>query len=828
MSPVRRENTERAVGIDLQCGATVPTDGVVSISSHPNALTIPSASRAIAASRLGPESSPAATPLAVSDAGIPWRRYLAAVWRYKWLIVITLCIGAAGGVAAARRVRPVYEAHATLWVSTDRRGGPQFGESEELVNNSSWVDLLRSYAILERAARRSGIFVAPRDARDRELFSGFALRDSTRSGSFVLRVDPAGARYTLSTAVGTTIETGAVGDSVGRALGFLWQPAADQLAPGSEHAFGVRSLRDAANDIASRLTTVQQEGTTFIRLTLTGGDPVSTAAQLNILTDEFINVSTELKKRTVVAQSSTLLRQREAAQASLTAAEAALARFRVASATLPSDANAASPRSASAPLLTQYLDATTELEGIQRDRATLQDVATRLRSSDDAVDYALTLPTLAMRAPEVRAAILDLAAKDTALRSARIRYTDQNRIVQDLVRQANDIRLNTIPRLIAARLDQMAQRTRDLQATIGTSAQQLEGIPPRTLEELRLRRNVSLAEGLFSKIEAEYESAQLAAAGMVGDVSVLDHAAASSRAPTNRAMQAMALFTMLGSGAGLALALLLDGTDKRLRYVDQIREDLELWVLGTVPRLRRRNGASIQSAQLVESFRSIRVSVMYALGADAPVQLAITSPNVGDGKSLVAANLAISFAEAGYRTLLIDGDIRRGALHDFFGLQRRPGLLDCLGTGLALQDAVAATGITNLSFLPSGTRYRQGPEMLAGPGLRSLIDVARGTHDVIIIDAPPMGVGSDALWESVAVGAAAIVLRLNASDRKLARAKLEMLDRLPVQVLGAVLNDCPMPSQNEYSHYLSADTVDADTAIPQLSSRIGLIGSGQK
>ncbi|HVX39479.1 MAG TPA: polysaccharide biosynthesis tyrosine autokinase [Gemmatimonadaceae bacterium] len=780
-------------------------------------------------SDIPPFAPPYATPLAVHDAGIPWARYLAAIWRYKWLVMLTLLLGAAGGFAAARRVRPSYEAHATLWVSTDRRGGPQFGQSEELVNNSSWVDLLRSYSVLERAARRSGIFVVPAASRDRALFSGFALRDSTRSGAFVLRVDPSGARYTLSTAGGATIETGAAGDSIGRSLGFLWQPPADQLTAGSEHAFSVRSLRDAANDIASRLTTIQPDNTSFIRLTLTGGDPVATAAQLNILTEEFIATSTDLKKRTVVAQTATLLQQRSAAQASLASAEAALARFRVASATLPSDANTATPRSASAPILNQYLDARTELDGIERDQAMLQDVVARLRASEDAVDFVLTLPTLAVRAPEVRAAVLDLSAKDTALRAARARYTDEHKIVQDLVAQANDLRLNTIPRLVAARQDQMARRARELQSTIGATAQELEGIPPRTLEELRLRRNVTLAEGLFGKVEAEYESAQLAEAGMVGDVSVLDRAVAASRTPTNRALQALLLFTTLGGGAGLALALLLDGTDKRLRYTDQIRDDLDLWVLGTVPRLRRRkSGASIQSAQLVESFRSIRVSVMYALGADAPVQLAVTSPNVGDGKSLVAANLAISFAEAGYRTLLIDGDIRRGTLHDLFGASRRPGLLDCLATGLSLDEAVIRTAITNLSFLPSGTRYRQGPEMLAGPGLVRLVAAARTTHDVIIIDSPPMGVGSDALWESVAAGAVAIVLRLNASDRKLARAKLEMLDRLPVQVLGAVLNDCPMPDQTEYSHYLSADTVDVDTAIPQQASRIGLLGSGVK
>lgn len=811
----------------------------MSISPDPTAITMSSAPRAITAPSPAHVVPPYATPLGsafAQQAGIPWMRYLAAIWRYKWMVLGLVVLGAAAGTAAARRVRPTYEAHATLWIATDPRADASFGHTGELVNNSSWIDLLRSYTILERAAKRAGMFVQPASSADRDLFTEFALRDTSRSGGFLLRIDDAGARYTLSTQAGVPIETGTVGDSIGRAIGFLWQPAAEQLPARSVHTFAVRSLRDAANDLSSRLTTVQPDNTSFIRLTLQGGDPVSTANALNIITDEFINTSTELKKRSVVAQSATLRDQARAAQAALANAEAALARFRVSAATLPSD-GAATQRNTSGPILNQYLDARIELDALQRDRSMLQDADARLRAStsastnanSNAIDYVLALPTLVTRAPEVRAAVIALAAKDSALRVARQQYTDEHTTVRDLQAQVSALRLTSIPQLIAARLDQMARRQQDLEATIGSSAEALQGIPPRTLEELRLRRNVTLAENLFGKVENEYESAQLAEAGMIGDVSVFDRAVASEQSGSKRAIKAAALFTMLGGFGGLGLALLLDATDKRLRYHDQVRDDLDLWVLGTVPRLRARKGAtSIQSAQLVESLRSIRVSVAYALGAQAPVQLAITSPNVGDGKSLVASNLAISFAEAGYRTLLVDGDIRRGSLHAMFGAARRPGLLDCLATGLALSDALVDTGIPNLTLLPCGTRYRQGPEILAGPGLSRLMHEAKSSYDVVLVDTPPLGVGSDAMWESVATGSLAIVLRLNASDRKLTKAKLEMLERLPVQVLGTVLNDCPTPKQDEYTHYLSHDTVDVDTAIPQRASQIGLIGSGTR
>src|SRR5688500_20257721 len=102
-------------------------------------------------------------------------------------------------------------------------------------------------------------------------------------------------------------------------------------------------------------------------------------------------------------------------------------------------------------------------------------------------------------------------------------------------------------------------------------------------------------------------------------------------------------------------------------------------VPGAVAALSRkhRTDPDAQDAfQVVEAFRSIRLSLFHALGGHHPIQLAVSSPGIGDGKSLVSANLALSFAEIGYSTLLIAGDIRRGALQSMFGASRRPGLLD--------------------------------------------------------------------------------------------------------------------------------------------------------
>jgi Mrp family chromosome partitioning ATPase len=118
-----------------------------------------------------------------------------------------------------------------------------------------------------------------------------------------------------------------------------------------------------------------------------------------------------------------------------------------------------------------------------------------------------------------------------------------------------------------------------------------------------------------------------------------------------------------GLGLGLGIALLVDRFDKRFRYPEQVSHDMGLPILGTIPRIRQANVSPEEAGQVIEAFRSIRLNLSHSYEQGVPIALAISSPASGDGKSLVSSNLALSFAEAGYRVLLIDGDTRRGDLH---------------------------------------------------------------------------------------------------------------------------------------------------------------------
>jgi capsular exopolysaccharide synthesis family protein len=245
-----------------------------------------------------------------------------------------------------------------------------------------------------------------------------------------------------------------------------------------------------------------------------------------------------------------------------------------------------------------------------------------------------------------------------------------------------------------------------------------------------------------------------------------------------------------------------------------------------VPQLRPNRAGEFNvdlMSQVVESFRTLRLAVRYEFPQNGPVAFAVTSPSSNDGKSLVSSNLALAFAGAGHRTLLIDGDVRRGTLHSTFGLPVTPGLVEYLSNGSGLESVVRSTSSQNLFLLPRGTRANRAPELLVSDRMNALIQVAQQQFDVVIIDSPPFVAGVDAYALAAATGNILVVLRQGMSDRKLAAAKLAIVDRLPIRFLGAVING--VPAGGMYRYYGTDYSQDGGVASPagSLATPRGLV-----
>lgn len=770
-------------------------------------LPVPYHSPSAVGSYAPPPASPYPEP--PGSQGFQWQRAIAALLRYKWIVMAITAAGLTVGVIGSRFIEPEYEAHATIWISTNSGQGQRTGpiRAEELLTARSWPELLRSFEILEKVTRDKSLFLTPGAPGDSAVFAGFRIEDRVRAGAYTLEVTP-GNRFTLATNAGQVVDSGAVGDSVGRAIGFLWAPTAEVLAGERSIEFSVATPRAAAVSLSRRISTSLPEQSNLLQVSLTGSDPVATATTLNTLLDEFIITAAELKKRNLAEMARTLSEQLDYAYLELRSAEIALEEFRVTTITEPSEgtAVAAGVELTRDPVFASFFQQRIDLDNARRDREALERAMAAVQRGDGSYNSFWAIPAVQTYGQELRAALTEYATREAAHQTLLTRYTELNPEVREAERALQTMRTTTIPPLVTALIAQLREREIDLDSRLANASRELREIPTRTIEEMRLRRNVSVRENLYTMLKNRFEEARLADASSVPDVSVLDRAAPPTHPGSNTAPQ-LILIALVGSfGAAVILALLLDRFDSRFRYPEQATQELGLTILGAVPALRTtassRNGVEEES-QAVEAFRAIRLTLINMLSGNRPLRIAVTSPGIGDGKSIVSANLALSFAEGGFSTLLIDGDTRRGDLHSVFDVKRRPGLLDTLAGVSASEDCLRRTTHPLLTLMPGGTRSRRGPELLMSPALPALLEKLSSRYQVIIVDTPPLGAGIDPFALGSAAGNLLLILRSGETDRKMAEAKLELLDRLPVRILGAVLNDISAKGIYKYYSYLN-------------------------
>lgn len=728
-------------------------------------------------------------------------RLLQALKRFKWLILAITAAGLGGGIIATRYVSPSYKVTARIWIESQQedRGGPIQGD--RLLRSRAWVDLLRTYVVLDPVVRERKLYLSAQRGPDSALFRGFDLESRFLPGEYEFILDDAGRGWTLKHRKFLVTEQGAVGDSVGRKMGFKWVPRPPRASYGRTVRFTVETPREASERLLSRLAPQLREET-FLIIEYTDPNPEEAAGTLNALITRYVDEAARQKRQKLTLLAAVLDSQVTEQAERLRVAEENLEGFRVGTITLPrEDQPQLTPglQATTPSVYNQYYALRTSRDEIRRDRRDIEDVLGKVVKGQTTVDAFHTIPAV-RTAPDLQKVLSELSTAEAELRTLLQRYTEEYKGVKDLRERISTLRDQTIPLYAQALSRQLQLRDDEMSTRIAAMEREMRQIPTRSQNESRLRREVDQAANIFGSLSTSRQEARLAEASAIPDVRVIDSAEVPTTPSKNSTASLVLIGLVAGLGAGVGLSLLLDRLDRRVRYPEQVSHGLGLSILGTIPQIRHHGASPEEAAQVIEAFRSVRLNLMHSYDQGSVVALAISSPSPGDGKSLIASNLALSFAEAGYRTVLVDGDIRRGDLHRTFGVERRPGLLDHLSGEADPTAVLRPTTHVNLMVVPCGTRRRQGPELLGSARMQDFINVLRGRFEVIIIDTPPLGAGIDPFVLGTATGNLALVLRAGETDRQLAEAKLQVLERLPVRLLGAILNDVRV-GEGAYKYY---------------------------
>ncbi|BBO30720.1 tyrosine-protein kinase domain-containing protein [Lacipirellula parvula] len=286
-------------------------------------------------------------------------------------------------------------------------------------------------------------------------------------------------------------------------------------------------------------------------------------------------------------------------------------------------------------------------------------------------------------------------------------------------------------------------------------------------------------------------------AGGVSDFDKVTVMQKATRLPSDNKLQRVAI---AGMGGLVAMALtcygvaLLDFRHRRLNGAADIDEGLGVRVLGILPStsLKALTGSSLVATQVAEAIDNVRATLMHDAAAAGRQVIMVTSSGTMEGNTVVASSLALSFARAGRRTLLVDGDLRAPALHKLFSMPIEDGFSEVLRSEIDLVDAIKPTNNEGLYLLTAGVCNADAIHALATDQPQAIFEKLRDQFDFIVIDAPPvLGISDSLSLGQYIDGAVLTVLRDHSEIRKVYKA-VEMLKGMGVRVLGSVVNGMPL------------------------------------
>lgn len=320
-----------------------------------------------------------------------------------------------------------------------------------------------------------------------------------------------------------------------------------------------------------------------------------------------------------------------------------------------------------------------------------------------------------------------------------------------------------------------------LQRDIGNVQTRIRSLPALQQEAVRMERDVKVNTELYQSLLNNALQLRLVKEGKIGNVRVLDEAVVAEWPIKPRRSVMVGIALALGLFLGVVAAFVRNAlSEQGIRDPHEVESQTALPVFSTIPaspaqagisqrRLTGATGVRLLAIErpddpAVESLRSLRTAMQFAMLEAVNNRVMITGATPGVGKSFVTSNFAALMAAAGKRTLLIDADLRRGHLHQYLGLQRHGGLSELIAGSLTIQQTVHRQVVPNLDFLATGQLPPNPAELLTSDSFTSTLGRLSEQYDLVVIDTPPVLVASDTAAIATQAGTVLLVARANLSS----------------------------------------------------------------
>lgn len=352
-----------------------------------------------------------------------------------------------------------------------------------------------------------------------------------------------------------------------------------------------------------------------------------------------------------------------------------------------------------------------------------------------------------------------------------------------------------------AQMAELQERKKELDGRISK-------LPLTQQKVVRLTRDVKVGNEIYLQMLANIQELDIVRAGTVGNVRVVDDAAVNIAEPVKpKKLLLVAVCFLLGGVLSAGFVLLRAMLNRGVETAEQI-ENLGIPVYATVPLSREqsklnlllRKGKAEANKEIhllaldnpadlaIEALRGLRTSLHFAMMDASNNILMVSGPSPNVGKSFVSANFAAVFAQSDKRVLVVDGDLRRGDMHEQFNMNNNHGLAEVLSRQADLKDVVRETKVDGLYFISRGVAPPNPSELLMSSGFENFVDSIKADYDLVIIDTPPILAVTDAAIIGRHAGTSMMVVRFDMNPAKEIELTRNRFEQNGVVIKGAVFN----------------------------------------
>ena len=366
----------------------------------------------------------------------------------------------------------------------------------------------------------------------------------------------------------------------------------------------------------------------------------------------------------------------------------------------------------------------------------------------------------------------------------------------------------------------------------------LNTMPDKQMELARLNRDTDILNQNYGFLRQKLEEAKLSLVIQVGDAQFLDSAKKPNIPISPNHKKNILSGLVLGSFLGLIITFLVEFLDNTLKTIDEI-EKYNLTVLGIIPSIgnpvklaknklsflnnRTKDSGKLErrlitredpKSPVAEAYRSLRTNMLYSSTKNIK-SILVSSAGPGEGKTTTVANLAITYANLGKRTLLVDTDLRRPVVHKVFALNREPGVTNYIsGQTDNYKELIKETEIENLYVMTSGLIPPNPSEILGSDNMLQLVKHLENDWDIVLFDSPPLVAVTDANMISKEIDRIILVIKVGQTDKKAFHHTINNLKNIDAPVGGIIMNAVTNKSSygsyyyyyyHQYYHYYGSD-----------------------